>query len=76
MIDVMNPQIGEKVYDGAAGSTGFLCKAYDYLRQRKGLSSSDLQILQASTFYAKKNKSLAYIITIMNMIRHGSEAPM
>ena len=49
MIDVMNPRIGETVYDGAAGSAGFLCEAYDYLRQRDGLSSSDLKILQTTT---------------------------
>ena len=75
MIDVMNPIVGETVYDGAAGSAGFLCEAYDYLRQRDGLSSSDLKILQETTFYAKEKKSLAYVIAIMNMILHGIEAP-
>ena len=75
MIDVMNPKIGETIYDGAAGSAGFLCETYDYLRQREGLSSSDLKILQESTFYAKEKKSLAYVIAIMNMILHGIEAP-
>ena len=75
MIDVMNPQIGETIYDGAAGSAGFLCETYDYLRQREGLSSSDLKTLQETTFYAKEKKSLAYVIAIMNMILHGIEAP-
>jgi len=75
MIDVMNPKIGETIYDGAAGSAGFLCETYDYLRQREGLSSSDLRTLQESTFYAKEKKSLAYVIAIMNMILHGIEAP-
>lgn len=83
MIDVVQPQIGETIYDGAAGSAGFLCEAYDYLRQggrlgiegKKQLSSSDLTILQESTFYAKEKKSLAYVIAIMNMILHGIEAP-
>jgi type I restriction enzyme M protein len=75
MINVTNPQIGETIYDGAAGSAGFLCETYDYLRQREGLSSSDLKILQESTFYAKEKKSLAYVIAIMNMILHGIEAP-
>jgi len=75
MIDVISPQIGETIYDGAAGSAGFLCEAYDYLRQREGLSGSDLKILQETTFYAKEKKSLAYVIAIMNMILHGIEAP-
>ena len=79
MIDVIQPQIGETIYDGAAGSAGFLCEAYDYLRQggrdKVQLKSSDLETLQTSTFYAKEKKSLAYVIAIMNMILHGIEAP-
>lgn len=79
MIDVCKPHIGETIYDGAAGSAGFLCEAYDYLRQggaeKKKLSTSDLQTLQEKTFYAKEKKSLAYVIAIMNMILHGIEAP-
>ena len=79
MIDILQPQIGETIYDGAAGSAGFLCEAYDYLRQggasKKQLSTSDLNTLQQNTFYAKEKKSLAYVIAIMNMILHGIEAP-
>lgn len=58
MIDVVNPQIGETIYDGAAGSAGFLCEAFDYLRKREGLSTTDLETLQERTFYAKEKKSL------------------
>ena len=75
MVDVINPKIGETIYDGAAGSAGFLCETYDYLRQRGGLSSSDLKILQETTFYGKEKKPLAYVIALMNMILHGIEAP-
>ena len=79
MIDVLQPKIGETIYDGAAGSAGFLCEAYDYLRQggseQKQLTTSDLKTLQEKTFYAKEKKSLAYVIAIMNMILHGIEAP-
>lgn len=75
MIQVVQPKIGETIYDGAVGSAGFLCEAFDYLRQQKGLSTSELKILQERTFYAKEKKSLAYVIAIMNMILHGIEAP-
>ncbi len=75
MIAVVNPKIGETIYDGAVGSAGFLCEAFDYLRKREGLSTSDLKTLQENTFYAKEKKSLAYVIAIMNMILHGIEAP-
>jgi len=32
MVDIIQPKIGETIYDGAAGSAGFLCEAFDYLR--------------------------------------------
>jgi len=75
MIKVLNPKIGETIYDGAVGSAGFLCEAFDYLRSQPNLSTSDLATLQTSTFYGKEKKSLAYVIAIMNMILHGIEAP-
>jgi type I restriction enzyme M protein len=74
IIKVVNPKIGQRIYDGAVGSAGFLCEAHDYLRKGK-LSTSDLNRLQTKTFYGKEKKSLAYVIAIMNMILHGIEAP-
>ena len=38
MIQVVDPQIGERIYDGACGSAGFLCESFDYLRNRRGLA--------------------------------------
>ncbi len=74
MINVVDPKIGERIYDGAVGSAGFLCEAHDYLKP-KATTTSALNILQTSTFYGKEKKSLAYVIAIMNMILHGIEAP-
>ena len=75
IVKVINPQIGETVYDGAVGSAGFLCEAYDYMRNSKELSAAEYETLQTDTFYGKEKKSLAYVIGIMNMILHGVEAP-
>lgn len=74
IIQIVKPKIGERIYDGAVGSAGFLCEAHDYLLKGK-LSTSQLNVLQAKTFYGKEKKSLAYVIAIMNMILHGIEAP-
>jgi type I restriction enzyme M protein len=74
MIKVIKPKIGERIYDGACGSAGFLCESHDYLR-KTDLSTNELKQLQESTFYGKEKKSLAYVIAIMNMILHGIEAP-
>ncbi|MGB3710479.1 MAG: N-6 DNA methylase [Erythrobacter sp.] len=74
MIKVIDPKIGESIYDGAVGSAGFLCEAYDYLR-RDDLSSAEWDTLQRSTFYGQEKKSLAFVLGVMNMILHGIEAP-
>ena len=74
MIQVLDPKIGDRIYDGACGSAGFLCEAFDYLLP-KAAKSDDLKTLQTRTFYGKQKKPLAYVIAIMNMILHGIDAP-
>ena len=76
IVKVINPRIGEKVYDGAAGSAGFLCEAFVWMREQADtLSGADYERLQNDTFIGKEKKSLAYMIGIMNMILHDIEAP-
>jgi type I restriction enzyme M protein len=74
MIQVVRPQLGETIYDGACGSAGFLCESYEYLR-RGQLTTQQLEDLQTRTFTGKEKKSLAYVIGIMNLILHGIDAP-
>ena len=68
IVRVVQPRIGERVYDPAVGSAGFLCEAFDYLRETnpKRTTAQDRQ-LQERTFYGKEKKSLAYVIGIMNL---------
>ena len=75
IIQVVKPKIGDRIYDGACGSAGFLCESFDYLKAQGKLTTKDLATLQTTTFYGKEKKSLAYVIAIMNMILHGIEAP-
>ncbi len=74
MIQVVQPVIGETIYDGACGSAGFLCEAFDYLR-RDDLSATQWDTLQTRTFYGQEKKSLAYVLGVMNLILHGVDAP-
>jgi type I restriction enzyme M protein len=76
IIEVVQPKIGDRIYDGACGSAGFLCESYEYLlRTNPKRSTVQDRTLQQRTFYGKEKKSLAYVIAIMNMILHGIEAP-
>jgi len=60
IVKVVNPKIGEKIYDGACGSAGFLCEAFNYLKNRpstgfgSGLSAKETEILQRRSFYDKE----------------------
>jgi type I restriction enzyme M protein len=54
IVKVVDPKIGETVYDGACGSAGFHCEAYDYLRNREGLSVNDVDTLKNRTFYGQE----------------------
>jgi type I restriction enzyme M protein len=76
IIRVVDPKPGETIYDGACGSGGFLCEAFDYLRsEHPKRTVAQERALQEKTFYGKEKKSLAYVIGIMNLILHGIEAP-
>jgi type I restriction enzyme M protein len=75
IVQVVKPAIGDRIYDGAVGSAGFLCEAFVYLKSRPGLTTGQMKTLQERTFYGKEKKSLAYVIGVMNMILHGIDAP-
>ncbi|MCC6286759.1 MAG: N-6 DNA methylase [Chitinophagaceae bacterium] len=76
IVKIIAPQLDQTIYDGAAGSAGFLCEAFEYLKaQNPKRSTAQDKTLQTKTFYGKEKKSLAYIIGTMNMILHGVEAP-
>ena len=74
IVKVVDPRIGETVYDPACGSAGFLCEAYNYMLSQVS-STDDNRRLQQSTFFGKEKKPLPYIIATMNMIFHGVAAP-
>ena len=75
IINVVDPKVGDTVYDGAVGSAGFLCEAFEYMSKHDGMTTSKMKTLQEKTFYGKEKKSLAYVIAVMNMILHGIDAP-
>ena len=75
IVKVIDPKVGETVYDGAVGSAGFLVEAFEHMSESKSLTVSEFKTLQTKTFYGAEKKTLAYIIGIMNMILHGIESP-
>ncbi|WP_242031189.1 N-6 DNA methylase [Anabaena sp. FACHB-1237] len=72
MVQVMNPQLGETIFDPACGTGGFLVEAYEYLKQN--CSAQDWQILQKSLIGAEA-KSLPLMLAHMSLLLHGFEYP-
>jgi type I restriction enzyme M protein len=63
IVKVVAPKIGDKIYDGACGSAGFLCEAFNYLKTAStgsatGLSAKETEILQKKSFYGKERNHL------------------
>lgn len=77
VVEALAPQPGQTVYDGAAGSCGFLIEAFDYIinKYRNKLSTEQWQFLHENTFFGNEKTPLAYTMGVMNMILHGIESP-
>jgi type I restriction enzyme M protein len=74
MVAVVEPKIGERVYDPCFGTAGFLAESAEYIRAHSGsLSGKDLDALNRKTFFGVELKPLTYLLGIMNMILHRIE---
>lgn len=74
ILAVIQPRIGERIYDPAAGSAGFLCEAYDYLVPM-ARTAGQRDTLQNRTFYANEKNRRTHAVATANMILHGIDAP-
>jgi type I restriction enzyme M protein len=74
IIKAIDPEPGKTIYDGAAGTGGFLTEAFDYLKAQD-LSVKQLKFLKEETFVGKNKAAQPYLLGTMNMILHGIEAP-
>ncbi|MEH2079229.1 MAG: N-6 DNA methylase [Nostoc sp.] len=72
IVQVMEPKLGETIFDPACGTGGFLVEAYEYLK--KNCSAQDWQILQKSIIGAEA-KSLPLMLAHMSLLLHGFEYP-
>ncbi|MFA0753180.1 MAG: hypothetical protein IMHGJWDQ_000951 [Candidatus Fervidibacter sp.] len=74
IVEVVNPQIGETVYDPACGTCGFLAQAYLWMKEQEK-TLEDHRTLQERTFYGQEKKSIPALLGLMNMVLHGVSAP-
>jgi type I restriction enzyme M protein len=76
MVEVIEPQIGEEIYDPACGSAGFLAEAYEYMvKHNPNQTIEDREFLQERAFYGQEKKGLSALLGTMNMVLHRVAAP-
>ena len=74
MVTVVNPRLGETVLDPACGTGGFLVESYRHL-ESQCRTVEDRQVLQSGSLFGGEAKPLPYLLSQMNLLLHGLEAP-
>lgn len=74
MVEVVNPTIGETVYDPCSGSAGFLVAASEYIKPQ-ARTSEQLNWLRAESVYGQEAGELAALVGTMNLLLHGVDDP-
>jgi len=70
MVRLVNPQIGEKIYDPFCGTGGFLIESFRYIHNNMARTAANMKTLRESTVYGNEITNTARI-TKMNMILAG-----
>lgn len=77
LVRVLDPKIGETVYDPCSGTGGFLAQAFEYMRGALGenATADQLDALRHRTFYGREKENLIYPIALANLVLHGIDEP-
>jgi type I restriction enzyme M protein len=78
MVRVIDPRIGETVYDPGCGTGGFLAQAYEHMAgpgNGKIASAEDLEALKRRTFYGREKDNAIYPIGLANLVLHDIDEP-
>lgn len=73
MVDIINPQLGEKILDPACGTGGFLICAIEHLK--KQASNADKRQLIADSIHGVEKKPLPHMLAMTNMMLHDIDVP-
>lgn len=74
MVEMVDPQLGEKLMDPACGTGGFLTCSVEHIRKNYVKSVEDRHVLQQQIHGVEK-KQLPHLLCTTNMLLHGIEVP-
>ncbi len=76
MVQVIDPKVGETVYDPGCGTGGFLAQAYEHMRATLGHQTpGHIETLKHRTFYGREKDNLIYPIALANLVLHEIDEP-
>jgi type I restriction enzyme M protein len=73
MVDMVDPRLGEKVFDPATGTGGFLVCAIEHLR--KQVQNTEQEALLQTSIAGVEKKQLPHMLCVTNLMLHGVEVP-
>jgi type I restriction enzyme M protein len=73
MVDMVNPQLGERVLDPATGTGGFLVCAIEHLRMQ--VHNTEHEALLQTSILGVEKKQLPHMLCVTNLMLHGIEVP-
>lgn len=74
IVEMVNPKLGEQVFDPACGTGGFLTSVIEHLRKSEVHTAEDEALIK-QTVRGAELKSLPHMLCVTNMILHGINAP-
>lgn len=73
MVEIVNPQLGEKVLDPACGTGGFLTNTIEHLRKQVKTVEDKLKL--QNSIHGIEKKPMPHMLAVTNMFLHGIEVP-
>jgi type I restriction enzyme M protein len=75
MVEMIDPQLGEKVMDPACGTGGFLACTMDHIKDSGVINTPEASQTLQNQIYGVEKKQLPHLLCTTNMLLHGIEVP-
>jgi type I restriction enzyme M protein len=78
MVKIIDPKMGETIYDPGCGTGGFLAQSFEHMAGPKNAnitSPDQFETLKQRTFYGREKDNAIYPISLANLVLHGIDEP-
>lgn len=75
LVEMTDPQLGEKVLDPACGTAGFLVDTIEHIRRNADFNSLEVREQIQNTVRGVEKKPLPHMLAVTNLMLHGIDVP-